>query len=747
MNKADVEINNICINAGTYKNEQLEPNLINFFFGNNGTGKSTVAKEIYKEKDNHLDYEFLIYNVEYKNKNLQELNGIFTLNEENIEIETQIKELKTKIKEIDKDLENFENSKSSLEANNEIEDANFKDNCKNKCKDIQIKFTNALTGAKQINSLLSKIENVVPVEHNLNELQKLYDIAYSTDDTTLDLLEPTATSFKSVKQQGYNLLNTSIVSSEDTNFSSYLKRIDAFDWVLEGHKKYHNISENKCPYCQRELTDEIKQKLNECFNEEFENNIKLLTEFANSYRLEWQPIFNKLRRNESKRIPDIYKDVYRTKLQHLELIIKHNLSEISLKEKEPSKKVTIDDLDKGLVEINDLIKKINNEITNYNNIVLTKKDSKKECTNKIYEYIKFLLNDDIDEYESNIESNNEEIQEYENKISNNKSDKELIINRINELNSQTINTTDVVNKINNLLTISGFQGFKLIESPSETNVSKYAIIRDDGSIATNLSEGEENFISFLYFYFQVKYSSSITPYDKKIVIIDDPVSSMDTNSLYIISSLVREMIDICSSNYNLKIDTKYGDYIHQLFIFTHNIYFHNEISQNQVKNDEYVSFFIITKENNISKISECINENADGTKNIYNPVGNSYTLLWQEYKECISPTSKLNIIKRILDYYFIQFSGFTEDSLIEKIEKNDDKFITKDKNGNVIDSSKLNIARALINQVSAYGRFNEDIYFSTVSKETISTFEYVFELIFEVLGQKQHYNMMMGESD
>ena len=78
---------------------------------------------------------------------------------------------------------------------------------------------------------------------------------------------------------------------------------------------------------------------------------------------------------------------------------------------------------------------------------------------------------------------------------------------------------------------------------------------------------------------------------------------------------------------------------------------------------------------------------------------------------------------------------------------NDDGFVKKDNNGNVIDSSNLNIAKALINQVSAYGRFNEDIYFSGITKETVSTYEYIFKLIFNAMGQDQHYKMMMGEND
>lgn len=56
---------------------------------------------------------------------------------------------------------------------------------------------------------------------------------------------------------------------------------------------------------------------------------------------------------------------------------------------------------------------------------------------------------------------------------------------------------------------------------------------------------ERNFISFLYFYHLVRSSQSRTEEKPKIVVIDDPVSSMDSSTLYIVGFLVREMIEVC----------------------------------------------------------------------------------------------------------------------------------------------------------------------------------------------------------
>jgi wobble nucleotide-excising tRNase len=35
---------------------------------------------------------------------------------------------------------------------------------------------------------------------------------------------------------------------------------------------------------------------------------------------------------------------------------------------------------------------------------------------------------------------------------------------------------------------------------------------------------------------------------EKIVVIDDPVSSMDSTALFLVSAIVREMINVCRNN-------------------------------------------------------------------------------------------------------------------------------------------------------------------------------------------------------
>ena len=112
---------------------------------------------------------------------------------------------------------------------------------------------------------------------------------------------------------------------------------------------------------------------------------------------------------------------------------------------------------------------------------------------------------------------------------------------ISQLSSQIVNVDATMNSINQKLTDSGFQGFHIQKKKDEPN--KYDIIRDDGLPAHGLSEGERNFIAFLYFYHKVLgRETADSTFKDRIVVIDDPVSSMDSSSLFIVSSIVRELL-------------------------------------------------------------------------------------------------------------------------------------------------------------------------------------------------------------
>ena len=78
MGKIHGAITRINLSDATFKGtgECIEPTYINYFFGNNGTGKSTIAKAIQAgtgvEYDSERDnYTHLVYNKEFIENNVR----------------------------------------------------------------------------------------------------------------------------------------------------------------------------------------------------------------------------------------------------------------------------------------------------------------------------------------------------------------------------------------------------------------------------------------------------------------------------------------------------------------------------------------------------------------------------------------------------------------------------------------------------------------------------------------------------
>ena len=105
---------------------------------------------------------------------------------------------------------------------------------------------------------------------------------------------------------------------------------------------------------------------------------------------------------------------------------------------------------------------------------------------------------------------------------------------------------------------------------------------------------------------------------RKIIVIDDPVTSMDSSALFIVGALVREMIKVCTNSGTLLTSGFEATYIDQIFILTHNVLFHREVTMGQDSDDLYnvVSFFQINKSRSVSHILPCFvaEEDENGHK-------------------------------------------------------------------------------------------------------------------------------------
>lgn len=749
-------IKEITLNAATYSGVGITPTLINFFFGNNGTGKSTIAKRI-KANDGitwlpgktEADYTVLVFDQDFISANIQSygnLPGVFTMNEENIGVQNQIEEKSKAKKEFDEQYGKFSIEKGKKENEETSLLTTFQNSCWDKAKLLREGFDATQTGKKRKQQFAEAVLGIkTPQEHNLDDLKRLYEVAFDPNSRVYDEFTTISNTSALDSHPGDDILGKKIVSSGDTPFASFIKALNATDWVRQGHEQFTKDSDGKCPYCQQPIPDDFENQIAACFDEHYQQDIQKLKEFYESYKQLANNLFLSLQNTPQDIYPKVNIDPLRDKQALLKKTIEANLQKITNKIAEPANAVTLEETTSLLQEINTLIFEFNKSIIENNSVVNAKQQKQAECKTKAWELIAYTLKDEVSSYKTSNRNLRNEISDLTTKMTNCRNKSLTLNNEIINLNRQVVNTKATIDSINSLLRDSGFQGFSIREKTGLQNV--YEVIRPNGAIAENLSEGERNFIAFLYFYHLIKGSDSADGGLKdKVVVIDDPVSSMDSNSLFIVSALTREMIEICHNNADYMNISSQGDFIKQIFILTHNAYFHREITYNQVTRYICVSFFLINKVDNISSVKLCKRQNVQiPTENEnYNPVQNSYAALWDEYKELATTIPLLNVIRRILEYYFLQLCGYDGTDIRQRILKdNKDKFVTTDVEGKE-DYTQYHVASAMLSYISTTSTDINDGLNYVDGGMDVKECKSTFKMIFELMNQEQHYKMMMG---
>lgn len=752
-------ITNITLNRATFTDVPIEDlTFVNFFYGNNGAGKSSIAHAIDEDEGiewadgkTRDDYDVLVYNQDFINDNFMNYNnlkGVFIFGEEDIEAKKKIDEL-TELKKQKSDarqdaLDEYEKKTdgktSALKQ--------FEATCFTKTADIRKRFEKCMVGKKQKKNFAEAVlSETKPTEHDLAELERIYDVAFDDSARAYSEFKKAATTTYG-NLPGKDLLDKTIVSSSDTPFAKFIKALGetASDWVRVGHTHYAGTAGGKCPYCQQKLPVNFETDIAATFDAQYQQDIRDLGRFQDTYSRETDEILRVLQSNTDDLMPSIDLKAYQEKLDLLESKFKINNQRIAEKVKEPSKTISLEDTDTLLLEIGALIDDINKSIKANNDVVSAKRSSKSKCKTDIMQYLAFMLAADVKSYQDEIARLQKELDDITEKGKDIRKEIIALTTEISELNKHNANTEAAIDSINKILRESGFQGFSIRAKEDEENI--YEVIREDDSVADNLSEGERNFIAFLYFYHQVRGSMNSEELKEKIVVIDDPVSSMDSTALFLVSAIVREMINVCRNNTEYLNQKVPGDYIKQLFVLTHNVYFHREVTYQQVGYYNCTSFYMIRKNDNISTVKLCKRQNKDipTEEENYNPVQNSYAALWDELRDIRSTIPALNVMRRILEYYFLQLCGYEGSDLREIVlekPENRSKFI-KQVEGEKPDMTDYQLASSLLAYINNPNGISDGLNY-VEDFEDVDVYKRVFKMIFEALGQSQHYKMMTGQ--
>lgn len=572
---------------------------------------------------------------------------------------------------------------------------------------------------KFVEQLLLRYHNYEKTDLSKDELIKKAGVLYSSKPEKCDLINfavnDIAREVRVIEED--TIWDKVVVGNQDVPISKLIEFLDNSDWVNQGQKY---IQENEiCPFCQNKtITGELQTQFKLFFSGEYEENINYIKSIVKKYQNLYTQLLEQLNillfKENSISIGKLNAENFTTHRDLLKNIFDSNILEMSTKENEAGRKISLQLTDSNIDDLKIMIHNANIEITNHNRMVDNYNTEKTQLTKNVWSFVLTENETMISSYLDTLDSFDKAIKGISTVVENKKIELEQLNEKIVEDGKNITSIQPTVDEINRSLTAYGFTNFKIVASQEQA--SAYQICRDNGTPATNtLSEGEETFITFLYFMQLAKGATEISDIAKKrVLILDDPICSLDSTVLYIVSSIVKNLLH--------KIRNGESD-VTQAFILTHNVFFHKEASfiDNRTKAINNVHYWIINKDNNISRIK------AYG---VNNPIKTSYELLWNELKTNTdySKINTQNTMRRIIENYFSMIGKSINDELIKSFNTMEEQMI----------------CRALISWINDGSHsINDDLYIDSYT-DSVERYKEIFKAIFVNMGHEAHYNMMMA---
>lgn len=583
----------------------------NLFYGWNGSGKTTLSKLFdsfnfgKNEEYPSLEYEcecetesgrstfakgieygtkIRVFNKKYIEENIGIEKGkaksIFILGAEN-------KKLAEQIVEDEKKLENLKTEKSRLE-----QEKTAKDTEKNKI------FTNVgrIIGATSVGSAVRNY-NAKNAKEDFDKLQnkELLESEEVSEYQTILKQEQKAKlselKFTFELDTNYNDVSAICKKTVESEVLSRLKENpDISEWIETGIVLHQTHKSEKCEFCEniisesrlkalskhfseadKKLKDEIEGKVGEL--EEKLERLKSLTPHNKTL------LYKELHTKYNSRLT-----TFNEEKKNLSLELSTLIKELKSKKTKTTEEVFFtrtlsNNFSTSLDSINEVLQEHNSKTDNFQ----TQKDN---ANQKLKNHYLSEIFDDVKKLEEEIQNCEKQVSEIQNGT-----DEKDGISQLNTRITQNKSTISSEHKacgeLNKNLCI--FLGRKEIEF--EVAEEGGYLIKRSGTIAKNLSEGEKTAIAFVYFV--VHLQDQNFNIEDGIIVVDDPISSLDSNSLFQAFSFLKNSVK------NAK----------QIFVFTHNFEFfklvYNWFSFHRRREDQY---FMIKNyyqdENRIAKIEK-----------------------------------------------------------------------------------------------------------------------------------------------
>lgn len=721
-------ISKIVLNGvASYKKEAVleTDKKVNLLYGLNGTGKSTFSEFLYEQSGARFSQcriegledndTILVYNKKFVQDIFYEpqgIHGIFALSKGNAEAQKAIDNANAEVKKLTEQKRKIEEKRTKDRQKHlgEIEEYKkqvWKIKTEYTGGDRVLKFClDGLKGNKEtlFKHLVSLEKKEGEIDYSVDDLKKEAQ-QLQGENQSRQILSKVLINIDDIEQS--ELLSKVIVGNKNSSVATVIEELGNSDWVNTGIKYVHIDGEKGlCPFCQQKtITQNFLDQINAYFDESYNQDKSQIEQMIYRYDKEIKKVTDFLNAIKEDSFLEKKKAEIENLSANLISVSEHNLNTLREKAKTPSIQVSLQPISEIIASINSIIENSNSEIALYNQRIADIKGSKSKIKDRFWQLMRKKYNSVIELYVKNEKA-------YEQLVKNAQKDLETKISEINtntalieENRKKTVNIDEAVENIKNGLIDIGITDFT-IEKYSEEE-ALYRLKREDSDedVFETLSEGEKMVISFLYFIELCKGESTAEKAsNKKIVVIDDPISSLSHIYVFNIGRLIHNEF-LRTKKYN------------QLFILTHSLYFFYELTNtNHTERKETQKLFRICKNTESSYFEDMK----------YEDIQNDYQAYWHIIKdEKQAPALIANCMRNVMEYFF--------------------NFVEKQDFAQVFQRPEL--------QKTSYMAFNRYMNRESHSKGQnifdIKEFNYdsfreAFKKVFETEGYIEHYNKMIG---
>lgn len=501
-----------------------------------------------------------------------------------------------------------------------------------------------------------------------------------------------------------------ILGSSDSALSALIRDIDNFDWVSQG-RPYVDQSHDLCPFCQQGLPPSFRQELAKLFDASFERRVeraKLLASSYATYVANLESAINGLLSTEPFASEN---DALRLAWANASHLLNENAQRIATKSESPQSSIELHSTQALVALLDGVIDEVSKRVDEHNRRLSRRQSELSRIENAFWMRICADNEGVLTLYRTTAKAAAdalESIRESKGNLQRSIAQAEL---SLVELRATSGGTEEAVVAINARLQSLGVDSFKIERRADDL----YQLVRPGKGPDTygSLSDGEKTLITFLYFVELITgsfASNASSPLERKIVVIDDPISSLSHNFVYDIAATIsRDIIGLKSAQ-----DKR----VKQVIVLTHSLFFLNELIK-------------VTKKADAPQLQRVVKKRYSAVAPMkIEDLKNDYESWWQvvkdAYQDLVSSATVANAMRCILERFFY----FTKQQ--ESFNTAMEKLAAQDRSFLALSRYLAHHSHGDANTLTDFGEY--DVGYCLIK----------FKAVFDELGFAEHHRVMAG---